>query len=97
MHEPSFNHNEAQSVCNPVLLGKHPVSHPFVIPLLDDEVSGEGLSGEIVVETENGGKGKAQINLGSFSPIPSPQSTLNINAKWIGPTRELIEEDTSVR
>lgn len=68
-----------------------------MVSFTDDEVSGEGLSGEIVVKTKKGGKGKAQIHLGSYSPIPSPQSTLNINAKWIGPTRELIEEETSVR
>lgn len=61
---------------------------------LFDEDDSEGAT---VVTTDDEGIGSAAIDLGSLSKTPSPGSTLSVMAQWIGPTRELIEEDLEIK
>lgn len=62
--------------------------------VLDDTDDKEDVA---VIVTDDAGMGSAAIDLGSLERPPSPGSTLNVVAQWIGPTRELIVERLEIK
>ena len=78
------------------------ISRSFpAIRYLDLSVSGhsgeEDLKGQQNIATDESGKAFTTINLGGLKEIPSLGSTLRVNVRWVGPTRELIKESASVK
>lgn len=52
---------------------------------------------ETVVTTDSNGKAAYKIDLGQFDVPITPGSHLELDASWVGPTRELIEERSTIK
>ncbi|GMH44585.1 hypothetical protein BSKO_12537 [Bryopsis sp. KO-2023] len=57
---------------------------------------GGTLEEEVELITDSSGKVSTEIDLGSLEKTPPTDESLKIEVSWVGPTRELLEESTSV-
>ncbi|CAD7705214.1 unnamed protein product, partial [Ostreobium quekettii] len=57
----------------------------------------EELASQEEITTNSTGVATVVINLANLAETPSLRSSLAIDVQWVGPTRELIEESSSVK